>query len=309
MNKGLKTYLKLGKAGSKKIIKERKVNRFKFYFMAFASFLSCLFILPAPIFKQANISLTKQICEKNTFEISRVFKESEDPKRYWTNLMCMTIKTVFFLSGVILLGLLIFGLFYVGSLLASLTRLQIMSVLLMAPAAIGLLVFVWGFAIKFAPLYFYMNKYEDVTISKAFNSSMRTMKEQGKKTLFMLDLIKILKVAIFFAVGYFAIATLFSQPTNSIKIIGWIVLIVFVVMFIFGYPKVSLANRIAKYYLINDIMLEPDVVENPSLFKEKMIKQGLSKDEFLNNLFDKKIEDKDSEEEPNETSSEKEQNS
>ena len=110
MNKGLKTYLKLGKAGSKKIIKERKVNRFKFYFMDFASFLSCLFILPAPIFKQANISLTKQICEKNTFEISRVFKESEDPKRYWTNLMCMTIKTVFFLSGVILLGLLIFGL-------------------------------------------------------------------------------------------------------------------------------------------------------------------------------------------------------
>jgi len=307
MNKGLKAYLKLGKQGSKKIIKERKINRFKFYFMAFASFLGCLFVFPAPIFKQANISLIKQVSEKNTFEISRVFGDSDNPKRYWTTLMCLGIRTALFLSGVILLALLTFALYYVGSLIGSLTNLGILSILLTLPAAIGLIVFVWGFIIEFTPLYYYLNKYDDITISKAFNSSMRTMKEQGKKTLFMLDLIKWFKVILFVAVGYVLVSTLFNQQTTSIKIIGWIVLIVFAVAFVLMYPRISLSNKISKYYLMNDIMLEPDVVENPSLLKEKMIRQGLSKDEFLNNLFDKKLPEEDEKEDASEVAETKEE--
>ena len=104
------------------------------------------------------------------------------------------------------------------------------------------------------------------------------------------------KVILFVAVGYVLVSTLFNQQTTSIKIIGWIVLIVFAVAFVLMYPRISLSNKISKYYLMNDIMLEPDVVENPSLLKEKMIRQGLSKDEFLNNLFDKKLPEEDEKE-------------
>ena len=38
-------------------------------------------------------------------------------------------------------------------------------------------------------------------------------------------------------------------------------------------------------------MIDPNLAENPQLVKEKMIKQGLSKDEFLVKLFDKNQEE------------------
>ena len=44
MNKGLKAYLKLGMRVSKRVIKERKVSRFKFYFLWLATLLSYIMI-------------------------------------------------------------------------------------------------------------------------------------------------------------------------------------------------------------------------------------------------------------------------
>ena len=46
-----------------------------------------------------------------------------------------------------------------------------------------------------------------------------------------------------------------------------------------------------KLSLLEDIMIDPNLAENPQLVKEKMIKQGLSKDEFLVKLFDKNQEE------------------
>ena len=298
MNKGLKAYLKLGREERKKILKERKVNKFKYYFMLFASFLASLFVLPAPIFKLANISLTKQIAEKNTFEMTRIFSDSENPKHYWTTLMCILIKGILLVSGIILLGLVTYFLFYIGSLIATLTQMTILSILFLVPAALGLVIFVWGFMINFSPLYYYLFKYKDITISKALNSSIRTMKEQGRKTMFFLDFYRIILIVLYVVVAYIVLSFLLAAGNQaSIMVIGYIAMVMFVVFFIFWLPKINLTNRLAKYHLMNDIMLEPDVVENPTLLKEKMVKQGLSKDEFLNNLFDKGVDEESTDEE------------
>ena len=309
MNKGLKAYLKLGREGRKKILKERKVNKFKYFFMLFASFLSSLFVLPAPIFKLANISLTKQISENNTFEMSRIFSDAENPKHYWTTLMCMLIKGILLVSGVLLIGLVTFFLYYIGSLIAVLTNMTMMSILFMVPGVLGIVIYVWGFLINLSPMYYYLHRYKDVTISKALNSSIRTMKEQGRKTIFALDLYRIILIGLYAVITYVVLGFLLAANNQpSIRIIGFIALVVFVVFFVFWLPKVNLTNRLAKYHLMKDIMLEPDVVENPSLLKEKMVKQGLSKDEFLNNLFDKGLEEESDDEQVEEVKEDKKDN-
>lgn len=289
MNKGLFAYLKLGLATSKKVIKGRKVSIFKYYFLFLSTILSYLFILPAPAFIQANIRMNKQNAEKQTYELAKIFVDTDNPKAYWTALMATVIKVVLFLSGVILIGGLCGLLFYVGSLLAAATNIGILQILFLIPGVIGLVAFIVGFNIVFAPLFYYLNNDSTLNITKAFNASVRTMKEQGKKTIFFLDFLHILING-----GYLAIATLICSSLMtggaSIKVIGYLLIIVFAVIYLFVAPRLGMTHRLAKYELLKDIMIDPNLAENPSLVKEKMIKQGLSKDEFLVNLFDKKQE-------------------
>ena len=291
MNKGLKAYLKLGLQASKRVIKGRKVSRFKFYFLWLATLLSFIFVLPAPAFIQANIRMDKQNADKNTYELTRIFVDTDSPKAYWTNLMAFVIKLILFVSGLALLGLLAFLLFYVGSLLATITNIELLAYLLPVPAAIGLIVFIIGFRLMFMPLYYYLNNDSNLSITKAFNASVRTMKEQGKRTMFFLDFFHLLINGGFLGVVGFVGYTLLSQETDSLKIIGVLAVILLGVMYIFFAARLGMAHRVAKLKLLEDIMIDPNLAENPQLVKEKMIKQGLSKDEFLVKLFDKNQEE------------------
>lgn len=289
MNKGLLAYLKMGLQTSKQVIKGRKVSIFKYYFLVLSTLLSYLFILPAPAFVQANIRMNKQNAEKQTYELTKVFVDTDNPRAYWTCLMAVVIKVVLFLSGIILIGGLCGVLFYVGSLLAAATSIGLLRVIFVVPGIIGLFAYIIGFNIVFAPLFYYLNNDNSLNITKAFNASVRTMKEQGKKTMFLLDFIHLLING-----GYIGLAFIISSAlmngSPSIKVIGYLLIIVFTFVYIFIAPRLGMTHRIAKLNLLNDIMIDPNLAENPSLVKEKMIKQGLSKDEFLVNLFDKKQE-------------------
>ena len=291
MNKGLKAYLKLGMLASKKVIKGRKVSRFKFYFLWLASLLSYIFVLPAPAFIQANIRMDKQNDEKNTYELTKIFVDTDSPKAYWTNLMAFVIKVILLVSGVVLIGGIAFLLFYVGSLIANITNVIMLAYLLPVPAIIGLLVFIFGFRLMCMPLFYYLNNDSNISITKAFNASVRTMKEQGKKTMFLLDLIHLIINAGYLGITGFIGFFLLSQQTDSLKIIGVLVIVVLLVIYIFFASRLGIAHRVAKLKLLEDIMIDSNLAENPQLVKEKMIKQGLSKDEFLVKLFDKNQEE------------------
>ena len=291
MNKGLKAYLKLGLQASKRVIKGRKVSRFKFYFLWLATLLSYILVLPAPAFIQANIRMDKQNAEKNTYELTRIFVDTDSPKAFWTNLMALVIKVVLFISGLLLLGLLAFLLYYVGSLLATITGVTLLPILLPVPVLIGLLVFIIGFRLMFMPLCYYLNNDSNLSITKAFNASVRTMKEQGKKTMFFLDFFHLLVNGLYLGVSGFIGYFFLSQNIDSLKIIGVLAIILLLVIYIFFASRLGIAHRVAKLKLLEDIMIDPNLAENPQLVKEKMIKQGLSKDEFLVKLFDKNQED------------------
>ena len=291
MNKGLKAYLKLGLQASKKVIKGRKVSRFKFYFLWLATLLSYALLLPVPAFIQANIRMDKQNGDTYTYELTKIFVDTDSPKAYWTNLMAYVIKSVLFVSGVLLLGLLAFLLFYVGSLLATVTGVSMLSILLPIPVGIGLLVFIIGFRLMFMPLYYYLNNDSSLSITKAFNASVRTMKEQGKRTMFFLDFVHLFVNALYLGITGFVGYFFLSQAVDSLKIIGVLAIILLVVIYIFFAARLGIAHRVAKLKLLEDIMIDPNLAENPQLVKEKMIKQGLSKDEFLVKLFDKNQED------------------
>ena len=235
--------------------------------------------------------MDKQNADKNTYELTRIFVDTDSPKAYWTNLMAFVIKLILFVSGLALLGLLAFLLFYVGSLLATITNIELLAYLLPVPAAIGLIVFIIGFRLMFMPLYYYLNNDSNLSITKAFNASVRTMKEQGKRTMFFLDFFHLLINGGFLGVVGFVGYTLLSQETDSLKIIGVLAVILLGVMYIFFAARLGMAHRVAKLKLLEDIMIDPNLAENPQLVKEKMIKQGLSKDEFLVKLFDKNQEE------------------
>ena len=291
MNKGLKAYLKLGMRVSKRVIKERKVSRFKFYFLWLATLLSYIMILPSPSFIQANIRMDKQNADSFTYDLTKIFVDTDSPKAFWTSLMALLIKIVLFVSGIVLIGLVAFLLYYFGGLLGQITGVAMLMYLLPIPALIGLLVFVFGFRLMFMPLFYYLNNDNSLSITKAFNASVRTMREQGKGTMFFIDFIHLFINGAYIGLAVFVSMFLLGQDVEAMKIIGVIAIILFLVIYILFASRLGIAHRVAKLKLLEDIMIDPNLAENPQLVKEKMIKQGLSKDEFLVKLFDKNQEE------------------
>ena len=217
--------------------------------------------------------------------------DTDSPKAFWTSLMALLLKIVLFVSGIVLIGLVAFLLYYFGGLLGQITGVAMLMYLLPIPALIGLLVFVFGFRLMFMPLFYYLNNDNSLSITKAFNASVRTMREQGKGTMFFIDFIHLFINGAYIGLAVFVSMFLLGQDVDAMKIIGVIAIILFLVIYILFASRLGIAHRVAKLKLLEDIMIDPNLAENPQLVKEKMIKQGLSKDEFLVKLFDKNQEE------------------
>ena len=308
MDRGFRVYMKEGLQQAKKTFKGRKSSKFKYLFMLVASLLSKLLILPMPLFAQSNIRLAKQAAEKNVYDISHSFEDANNPRCYWSTMVAMVFKLVVILSAFVLVGAIGFALFYVGTLFANITGVTALSILFPVPAAIALIVIIIGLALYFAPLNYYLNKDGDIGIAKALGASTRTMKEQGKKTLFLINLFFYFILGLYVGITGFIFLYLARNESQSIKIIANLALIIFVLIFVLFIPKLGLARDIATLALMNDIMINPDEADDLTLVKEKMLKQGLSKDEFLVSLFDKKLENEDTQEETKVEEEAKEEN-
>ena len=296
MDRGFRVYMKEGLKQAKKTFKGRKSSKFKYLFMLVASLLSKILILPMPLFVHSNIRLAKQAAEKSVYDISHSFEDADNPKCYWTTMVGMVFKLVIILSSIILVGAIAFALFYVGTLFANITGIAMLRVLFPVPAVIALVAIIIGFTMYFAPLNYYLNKDGAMGVAKALGASTRTMKEQGKKTLFLINLFFYFILALYVGVTGFIFLLLARNESESIKIIANLALIIFVVIFVLFIPKYGLAKDIATLALMNDIMINPDEADDLTLVKEKMLKQGLSKDEFLVSLFDKKLESEEGQE-------------
>ena len=296
MDRGFRVYMKEGLKQAKKTFKGRKSSKFKYLFMLVASLLSKILILPMPLFVHSNIRLAKQAAEKSVYDISHSFEDADNPKCYWTTMVGMVFKLVIILSSIILVGAIAFALFYVGTLFANITGIAMLRVLFPVPAVIALVAIIIGFTMYFAPLNYYLNKDGEMGVAKALGASTRTMKEQGKKTLFLINLFFYFILALYVGVTGFIFLLLARNESESIKIIANLALIIFVVIFVLFIPKYGLAKDIATLALMNDIMINPDEADDLTLVKEKMLKQGLSKDEFLVSLFDKKLESEEGQE-------------
>ena len=290
MDRGFRVYMKEGLKQAKKTFAGRKSSKFKYLFMLVASLLSKLLLLPMPLFVHSNIRLAKQAAENNVYDISHSFEDANNPKCYWSTIVAMMFKLVIILSAFILVGAVGFALFYVGTLFANITGIQALRILFPVPAALALVVIIIGLNIYFKPLNYYLNKDGEIGIAKALGASTRTMKEQGKKTLFFIDFFFYVILLLYVGIAGFIFLYLARNESESIKIIANLALIIFVVIFVLFIPKLGLAKDIATLALMNDIMINPDDADDLTLVKEKMIKQGLSKDEFLVSLFDKKLE-------------------
>lgn len=297
MDRGFRVYMKEGLKQAKKTFKGRKSSKFKYLFMLVASLLSKLLILPMPLFVHSNIRLAKQAAEKNVYDISHSFEDANNPKCYWSTMVAMMFKLVIILSAIILVGAIGFALFYVGTLFANITGIQALRILFTIPAIIALVVIVIGLSLYFKPLNYYLNKDSEIGIAKALGASTRTMKEQGKKTLFFINFFFYVILSLYVGITGFIFLYLARNESESIKIIANLALIIFVVIFVLFIPKYGLAKDIATLALMNDIMINPDEADDLTLVKEKMLKQGLSKDEFLVSLFDKKLENEEGQEE------------
>ena len=297
MDRGFRVYMKEGRQQAKKTFKGRKASKFKYLFMLVASLISKLLILPMPLFVHSNIRLAKQSAENNVYDISHSFEDANNPKCYWSTMVAMVFKLVIILSSVILVGAIAFALFYVGTLFANITGITMLRILFPIPAVIALVVIMIGLTLYFTPLNYYLNKDSEIGIAKALGASTRTMKEQGKRTLFLINFYFYFLLVLYLGITGAIFLYLARNESESIKIIANLALIVFVIIFLLFIPRIGLVRDIAILALMNDIMINPDEADDLTLVKEKMLKQGLSKDEFLVSLFDKKLENTEGQEE------------
>lgn len=290
MDRGFRFYSKEGMRTSKKVIKGRKISKMKFLFMVIASFLSRLLILPGPLFTHAKIRLAKSSVDKNVYEITHAFEDADSYKAYWTTMIASFAKVLLLLSGVVFIGAITFGLYFVGTVFANMTGITLLGILFAVPGFIALLIYFLGFSLSVRPLNYYINNDNNINVGKAFGASTRSMKEQGKRTLFFIDFFYYLPLALYIGVAFFVSRMLILNPNSSIKAIGLVAVVLFAIIFLLILPRLGMAHQISTLLLMNDIMIDPEEADDLSLIKEKMVRKGLSKDEFLVELFDKKME-------------------
>ena len=254
MNRGVIAYMREGKRCAKNTFKI-KMNYFKFYLMGLVTLFGSLFIFTFPLVVIANIRMARLAERDEDIQIFKSFEKSDNSKTFFTVFGYYFMLFVFFLAGVVFLGILAGCLFGIGLLIGGVsTPGMIVGGVLAAPLAIALLVFIILFPFMMAPGLYLYDCNTNLGLSGMFYNSIHAMRKTGKWTIFMIGFLTAIRLIFWLAItAGLVILLIMNFDNQALRIVFSILLLGSLVWDFFRIPKIILRAEVAQVLLFNDI--------------------------------------------------------
>lgn len=293
MNRGYKVYYKEGRIRAKETLK-KKGNILKYYLRGLISFIGKITLIVSPVSALSDVRNAKYAKDHCDIVIIKSFETGDSSKNYWASFLSGLYKFVLFLSGIIAIVVVAALLAFVGLGIGGLFGYNLLAtviIIFMLPAVALLVTFLIQFPLYVRPVTYVIDS-TGGSATDAVGKSYNAVSKTGKRTMFVNDLLTVLKVLAVFVFWGIIISIL-----NSIFIsmeIPMLTNILFPVAIIIGGKTVAhslLSRSITEILLLEDIILDKynasKRIKGIDIIKARSIKKDVSNiEENLVKLFD-----------------------
>ncbi len=260
MHRGFKYYYREGlKTSAKTVYRNKCFFRYILYFLA--ELLGRILIVFNPHFNIANMRQGYVIRKSGKLSFSSAFRNVGHRVPLWTYVLTLCFEGLIFIAGIVAIALLaaiLGGIGYGVSRLAAYDDYRLFVALFVAPVIPVTLIYIITALLIFSPTAYIIANNEGVSAGETIGACFNTMLTKGKATVFLTYLvsgiIKTLYLGVMGTGGYFLLQYV---PLNY----SVITLIALVIVALAGYltfaPILTLANRVVKEHLFEDIILDP----------------------------------------------------
>ena len=294
MHRGFSYYYREGlKSSRKTIYRNRCFFRYILYFLA--EFFGRILIFFNPHFNIANVRQGYVIRKANTLSFSSSFRNVGHRVSFGTYVLTLLLEALILLAGIVAVAILavVFGsIGYAVSKIASHENYRLFIYLFTAPAGLILLMYICVNLLIFSPTAYIIANNSGISAGETIGTCYRTMINNGKMTVFLSYLISTLLKVLYLGPlgvgGYFLFKLLIPQKYFIVSLIGYI--IVALAGFVTFAPILTLATRVVKEHLFEDIVLDPVTAArinekvNITVCKGKKLKTEVQND--LESLFE-----------------------
>ena len=230
------------------------------YFLA--ELFGRIIILFNPHFNIANIRQGYVIRKVNQLNFASSFRSVGHRVSFGTYILTLFIELLILIAGVLavaLLGAILGSIGYGISKLASSDNYMLFILIFSAPAALILVLYLLVTLLIFSPTAYIMVNNDGISAGETIGACYRSMINNGKMTVFLSYFISLILRLLYFAAmgvgGYFLFTKLVPENYFVVSLIGFSI-VSFVIYLTFA-PILTLANRVVKDHLFEDIVLDP----------------------------------------------------
>ena len=203
------------------------------------------------------------IRKANQLNFSSSFRSVGHRASIWTYILTLCLEGLILIAGIVAAAILAAMLGCIGygvSKIASYENYELFILLFAAPAAPILSLYILINLLIFSPTAYILVNNEGVSAGETIGACYRSMINNGKMTVFLTyfvsNLLKSLYLGAMGIGGYFVMG-LIPENYLIITLIGWVI-VTFAGYLLFA-PILTLANRVVKEHLFEDIVLDPAV--------------------------------------------------
>ena len=261
MHRGFIYYYREGlKSSRKTIYRNRCFFRYILYFLA--EFFGRILIFFNPHFNIANIRQGYLIRKSNQFNFSSSFRNVGHRVSFGTYVLTLCLEGLILIAGIIAIALLAAILGSIGygvSKIASYENYRLFILMFAAPSVPVLVLYVVVNLLIFSPTAYIIANNNGISAGETIGACYRTMINNGKMTVFLSyfisSLIKLLYLGALGVGGYFVIKLFIPEKYFVVSLIG--LSVIALAGYITFAPILTLANRVVKEHLFEDIVLDP----------------------------------------------------
>ena len=215
-----------------------------------------------PHFNIADIRQGYVIRKANQLNFASSFRSVGHRVSFGTYILTLLIEFLILVAGVLaiaLLGAVMGSIGYGVSKIASYSNYRLFILVFCAPAVPLLVLYLLVTLLIFSPTAYILVNNDGISAGEIIGACYRSMINNGKMTVFLSYFISLTIRLLYFGVlgvgGYFLFTRLVPQNYLTVSIIGFAIAS-FIVYLTFA-PILTLANRVVKDYLFEDILLDP----------------------------------------------------
>ena len=254
MRKTFKQYFKDNKAKSKALFKKRG-SFIKYYMFNLMKLLSLIIWPLLPIVNMAEMRMLRNIKKGEGIDLYKINRAADNPKNYFTYIASSFMKVTILLTAVLLIGIVGGALFLLGMLLDSVFMSEgIVSIVLVIPAAISLLVFIFLMSISLVPVGYIIDSTDGINMTKVLHESFNALWHKGKWDKFKSYLFGGLIM-----LGYTGalillvmLPTLIDPYSDVTCIISLVILLALIVPYLRGIAKFDILFKLYQFDIYED---------------------------------------------------------